>query len=340
MLVGIQQYEESLAFPRCRGAAADAAAMARWLIDTAGWGPDHVLLLSDRDLTTLGFTDPARLPEYRPPTKANLDWGARQWLAERAKPGDVVVVFFAGQAVGLVPRPDEPPGRPHRDYLLPVDVRAADVDATGWVLGDAIEELAARGRNPIVCLLDTSPAGRIRSPVVLGDPPRVATGERLLRGTSRWQGVTTWIAATEKPSGQTRDGDGLLSKALLDALGTGQEPRNLQACLYHLRREPALAKQGFQASGGFEANLTLWPAKAMPGPRRDPPILQRGHADRVTGVTFSADGGRMMTASMDSTLRSWHAESGTLLRIRPFVTNGFRCLAAQRRRPPVGRRGR
>ena len=327
MLIGIQQYEESLAFPRCRGAAADAASLARWLIDTAGWGPDHVLLLTDRDLTTLGFMDPARLPEYRPPTKANLDWGARHWLAERAKPGDVVVVFFAGQAVGLMPRPDEPAGRPHRDYLLPVDVRAANVDTTGWVLGDAIDELAARGHNPIVCLLDTSPAGRIRSPVVLGDPPRVAPAERLLSGISRWQGVTTWIAATEKPSGQTQNGEGLLTKAFLEALGTRPEPRNLQTCLYGLRRDPSLAKQGFRVSGGFEANLTLWPAGAMPGPRRDPPLLQRGHADRVTAVVFSTDGSRMMTASMDSTLRSWHAESGTLLRIWPFVTNGFRCLA-------------
>jgi WD40 repeat protein/uncharacterized caspase-like protein len=327
MLIGIQQYEESLAFPRCRGAAADAAALARWLIDTAGWGPDHVLLLSDRDLTTLGFTDPTRRPEYRLPTKANLDWGARQWLAERAKPGDVLVIFFAGQAVGLMPRPDEPPGRPHRDYLLPLDVRAANVDTTGWALGDAIDELAARGRNPIVCLLDTSPAGRIRSPVVLGEPPRVAPGERFLKGISRWQGVTTWIASTVKQSGQTRNGEGLLTKALLEVLGTRLEPCNLQACLDRLRRDPALAKQGFQTLGGFEASLTLWPARAVPGPRRDPPILQRGHADRVTAVAFSADGSRMITASMDSTLRSWHAESGTLLRIWPFVTNGFRCLA-------------
>ena len=176
MLVGIQQYEEALAFPRCRGAANDAAALAHWLIDTAGWGPDHVLLLSDRDLASLGFTDPARRPEYRRPTRANLDWGARQWLAQRAKPGDVLVVFFAGQAVSLLPRPDETPGWPHRDYLLPVDARAANVDATGWVLGDAIENLAARGDHSVVCLLDTSPAGRTRSPVVLRRPTRPGAG--------------------------------------------------------------------------------------------------------------------------------------------------------------------
>ena len=327
MLVGIQQYEESLAFPRCRGAASDAAAMAHWLIDTAGWGPDHVLLLSDRDLPTLGFTDPAGLPAYRPPTKANLEWGTRQWLTGKARPGDVVVVFFAGQAVGLMPRPDEPPGRPPRDYLLPVDARASNVDATGWVLGDAIEELASRGHNSIVCLLDTSPAGRVRSPSLLGVPPHAAPADRIVRGISRWQGVTAWIAADDRPSGQAQNGEGVFTMHLLEALGKRQEPRTLLACLDTLRHEEILRRQGLRTAGGFDPSLSLWPTRAMPGPRRDPPLLQRGHADRVTAISFSADGSRMMTASMDSTLRIWHAESGTLVRIWPFVTNGFTCQA-------------
>ena len=118
-----------------------------------------------------------------------------------------------------------------------------------------------------------------------------------------------------------------MTKALLEALGTRQEPRNLLACLDRLRREPSLASQGFRTAGGFGPNLTLWPARGTRKPRRDPPILQRGHADRVTGTVFSADGSRMMTASMDSTLRIWHAAAGTLLRVLPSVTNGFRCLA-------------
>ena len=200
MVVGIERYEEQLAFPRCRGAARDAADLARWLIDSAGWGPKSVLLLTDQDPAALGFDQPASRPLHRQPTKANLDWGARQWLGSEARPGDVLVVFFAGQAIGLPDRPDDRPGQPPRDYLLPVDARVADVEQTGWRLGDAIDDLARRGEFSIICLLDTSPAGRVRSPGLLGNPPRSAAGERLLRGIVRWPGVTAWLASAEGPA--------------------------------------------------------------------------------------------------------------------------------------------
>jgi WD40 repeat protein len=242
----------------------------------------------------------------------------------------VLLFFFAGQAAGILPRSDEPPGRPGRDYLLPVDARAANVDATGWRLGDAIDGLAARGTNPIVCLLDTSPAGRIRAPVVLGTPPHSAPGERMLKGISRWPGVTTWLAATEKPAGQAQTGAGLFTRALMDALGTRAEARNLMACLDRLRRDPDLARQRFRTEGGFESSLTFWPGGARHRETRDPPLLQRGHGDRVTSVAFTADGSRMITTSMDSTLRIWHAASGTLTRILPYATNGYRSLALSR----------
>ena len=83
----------------------DAADLARWLIGSGGWGPKSVLLLTDQDPAALGFDEPAARPLHRRPTKANLDWGARQWLGSEARPGDVLVVFFAGQAIGL-PDPD------------------------------------------------------------------------------------------------------------------------------------------------------------------------------------------------------------------------------------------
>ncbi len=44
--------------------------------------------LSDRDLAALGFAEGGRRPEYRPATRANLDWGARTWLPSKARPGD------------------------------------------------------------------------------------------------------------------------------------------------------------------------------------------------------------------------------------------------------------
>jgi WD40 repeat protein/uncharacterized caspase-like protein len=325
MVVGVRQYEELLAFPRCHGAADDAARFARWLIDTAGWGPGHVLLLSDQDLAAMGFNNPAAQPEYRRATRANLDWGVRQWLPRRVRPGDVVVIYFAGQAVGLPPQAGEPPGRPPRDYLLPYDARANDLESTGWSLGDAIEPLALRGDYSIVCLLDTSPAGRVRSPGMLAAQPSPDAGQRMLKGISRWQGVTTWLAASGQPAGQADDGQGFLTQALIPALGLPTEAHNMTECLDRLRREPALARQGFLTAGGFAPRLSLWKSTALPPQRQDPPILQRGHGERVTALAFSADGSKMVSGSMDSTFRVWHAESGTLLRNWSLLDNG--CLS-------------
>jgi WD40 repeat protein len=334
MVIGIERYEEQLAFPRCRGAARDAAELARWLIVSAGWGPKSVLLLTDHGPAELGFDDPAGRPVHRRPTKANLDWGARQWLGSEARPGDVLVVFFAGHALGFPDRPDDRPGQPPRDYLLPVDARAADVDQTGWKLGDAIDDLARRGEFSIVCLLDTSPAGRVRSPGLLGNPARSAPGEQLLRGVVRWPGVTAWLASAEGPARETADGTGVFTSALLDVLGSRREPRNLMASVARLRSRPELAAQGFRTAGGFGPELTLWPSDRAPARPKVEPILQRGHADRVMAVAFTAAGAQrvatgvdLATASMDSTVRLWRAADNTLLRVVPMVTNGVWSLA-------------
>ncbi|WP_165244001.1 WD40 repeat domain-containing protein [Paludisphaera soli] len=328
MLVGIERYQDSTEFPRCRGAAADAAALGRWLIDAAGWPADHVLLLSDREAEDLGFADPARRPERRPATKAELDRGVREWLAGKVKPGDSILIFFAGQAVGLPSPEGDHPTRSARDVLLPMDARGADVEATGWRPGDAIEDLAATGDYSIVCLLDTSPAGRVQSPRVLGDPARFEGGERMLRGIVRWPGVTAWLAAGDRPSGQSpRDGGGFLAQGLLESLGTRREPANLAACLERLRRKPELASQRFRASGGFRADLSLWPSDVRPPRAKAEPILQRGHADRVTALAFSGDGARLFTASQDSTVRLWDAADANLARVLSPALNGVWSLA-------------
>ena len=166
LLVGIERYEQDADFPRCRGAARDAVDLARWFIEEADWSPDHVLLLTDMKPEEWHFRDPARQPAHRMPSRKALDDGIA-WLTRTARKGDVVLVFFAGQALSLPgthenERPDRPP-RP-RDYLVPWDARSSDLEReTGWRLGEAIEPLATRGEFSIVCLLDTSPTGRIRA---------------------------------------------------------------------------------------------------------------------------------------------------------------------------------
>ncbi|MHB1561357.1 MAG: WD40 domain-containing protein [Isosphaeraceae bacterium] len=327
MLVGIDQYEDN-DFPRPR-AAGDALALARWLIDEAGWKPDHIQLLMDREpVNPAKFRDPASRPPTRPPTRRELDRAVGEWLPANARRGDLVVIFFAGQAVSLPdPAGAGRAGRSSRDYLIPLDA-VRDREDTWWRLGDAIDGLASRGEASIVCLLDTSPAGRVRPPRRIEGVGREVAPERRLRmleGIARWPGVTAWMAATERTAEITdEDGRGPLTAALLRALGHRGEVIDLHTCLVRLWRDRALAGMGFQIVGAFPQGLSLWPGRVRHSLPRVDPLLQRGHADRVTGIAFrGSDAGRIITTSQDSTVRIWRASDSFLLNVLPWATNGF-----------------
>ena len=325
VLVGIERCEDEVNFPRCRGAARDAVAMARWMIEEAGWGTDHVRLLIDREPSEpVKFRNPTLLPGHRKPTKSALGDGIK-WLARTAKSGDVALIFFAGHAVSLTRLEGDRDGQPPHDYLLPWDANASHLVATGWKLGEAIEGMAARGDLSILCIVDSSPTGRILHPRLsdLGEDVAPELRARMLQGIVRWPGVTAWMAATEKTAGETSDGFGLLTHALIQSLGTRDgEPKNLYDCLHRLRRDPRLAAQGFQTAGGFGADWSLWQGDLRLKRPEAQPLVQRGHSDRVQALGFSSDGGRMFTASMDATVRVWRTKDNLLLRVIPFVSNG------------------
>src|SRR5262249_29865430 len=141
---------------------------------------------------------PDELIENLLPTRENLDWAIQYWLGSRIRPGDSVVVSFAGQAVGLPPKPDALPGTPGRDYLLPIDARAAGCDRTGWQLDQALDGLASKGKNTIVCWLDTSLLGRGQPVRKAGADEAKPSGMRLLNKLARWPGVSAWLAADGK----------------------------------------------------------------------------------------------------------------------------------------------
>jgi WD40 repeat protein len=326
--VGIERYDEGpLDFPPCRGAARDAASFARWMIESARWGPDHVRLLTDEEPAKLGFVDPARTPEHERPTRAALERATREWLASKADPGNVLVVFFAGHAVSLPAAANAAPDQPPRDYLLPVDASARRIDQTGWRLGDAIETFAARGETSIVCLLDTSPSGRLRTPRAVGADLKATAADRFLKGVARWPGVTAWLAASSKPSSVNDDGDGLLTAAIIQGLGTTNDARNLLGCLDRVRRAPGLVSQGFRTHGGFGPDLDLWPSNVPIAPPKLEPLIQDGHSHLVTSVAFSSDGDRLYTSSLDSTVRIWRSSDRVLTRVVPGLINGVKNLA-------------
>ncbi|MEW4568318.1 WD40 repeat domain-containing protein [Tautonia sp. JC769] len=316
VVIGIDEYEEGRALPGNRGAVRDAEAFAAWLRTEAGWPADHIRLMTPR------------ASEQLRPVRANLDHALNTWLTGRIQPGDRIVVYFAGQAVSLPPSPDAKAGAPSRDYLLPLDTRLSDVDGTGWSLGDAIDPIASRGEHPILCLLDTGPAGRVRPAAPDGQPYEPAPASQMLRSIQRWPGTSAWIAASEGSAQETRDGRGLFTSRLIEALGNRQGARNLSETLDRLRRDPGLAEQRLQTSGGFDPNLSLLRGAIRPARALDAePIVQRGHGDRVTDVVFTPDGDRMITASMDSTVRIWRGAGEELLSVLPAVLVGARSLA-------------
>ena len=89
-----------------------------------------------------------------------------------------------------------------------------------------------------------------------------------------------------------------------------------------------MSRRDSAAAGGLGPSGSLWPkalAAAVPPPSEL--LLQRGHADRVTALAFSADGATMVSASDDSTLRVWRTADRVLLRVLPSHLVGVTALS-------------
>ena len=311
IVIGVERYDD-LTIPRPRGAVGDAGAIARWFGD-AGWDRRHVLLLQDGGRRSPGPADhtPQNPPPSLRPTRANLDWAVNRWLPSRLQPGDTIVIAFAGQcAPGQPPRPGARPSA----RLLPIDAKAADLDGTAWRLDEQFDSLASTGRYQWLIWLDTAVEGR--SLPVVNTPPGGNLGRAFLERLCRWPGVSAWLAGEGQTLPETRAGEpSPFTQSLLQALGSSRSPRNLLGCLHQLRNDPRLRKQGFLTVGGLPPWQTLWAETLQPQPEPKPElVLQRGHADRISQLTFTPDAATLITSSMDSTLRLWRVNDRALLR--------------------------
>lgn len=311
IVVAIDAYNDA-AIPACEGAIRDGAALARWFTDTAHWSRSHLLFLNENGVSRHGA--PGDAVSVLTPTRSNLHWALTQWLAHRVRPGDHVVVSFAGHATVAS----------GRTVLLPIDARSDDLWQTGWAPDDAIDALAKKGCT-VTLWLDTSPFGR-GSRVGRADPD-AGIGVRFLNRLTRWPGVSAWLAADGQPAGQGSPHSAFAS-ALLQSLGT--RPTNVLACLDRMQQDPKLRKQGFRVRGGIGPELTLWPADLLPEHRFRPRLLlQQGHADAVTVVSPAADDEFILTGSLDSTVRLWklRGRESTLLNLFAYHMVGVTALA-------------
>ncbi len=291
-----------------------ASDVLRWFTRVAGWDRRNLLLLTDFG----GNANPGLPQSPAPnitPSKQNLDWAFREWLAPRAQPGDIIFFYFAGQARAVVPA-----GAPvfPEYFLVPTDVLADNLSVRGWSLDKALDRYAKQGKFQIVCWLGTTlqvhqaAIGGIAGPADLARLSR----DWLLR-LARWPGVTVWLAADRPPPTPAADPAISFSKALLQGLGNKDREQNLAACLQTLHRDSKLKLGGFQSVGGVPPGLTLWADQLGVPVKQSKPemVVQVGHADRIHDIVSTSDSRMLMTASQDSTVRVWSPGQKALLRV-------------------------
>jgi WD40 repeat protein len=322
IIVGIGNHRDPK-IPDSPAAEQQAAAVLQWF-RAAGWDESHQLLFGD-----LGNARPGKPDAPAPiilPTKDNLDWAIQKWLLPRAKPGDAVVFYYAGRATTVVTS-QGPRVEPQVEYyLLPVDALPGALADTAWSLDRAVDECAKR-RIQVVCWLATNIQSlSAPAPVPVPVPPRIGrpsgasnpTGRDWLRRLTRWPGVTAWLAADGTPAiGEAADSITPFTTALLESLGKLKVEDNLAACLKRLQLDSRLKRLGFSTRGVVPPDLNLWADQFGKPVKQTPPemVLQVGHAEKVTGLGSRADGSRLISASMDSTLRIWSLPEGQLDRV-------------------------
>ncbi len=350
LVAGVQHYEDPAIPPR-PGLMQDARAVYRWIIGPAGWDEQNVLLLDDD-----GVDSPDQLADAEfkilKPNRYNLRWALQYWLNDdRVRPGDLILIYFAGQAIALPAAPNAPPGTPPRELLLPRDARLNDLarspEQTGWGLEELLDRFAAKGEIPVICWLDVTPTRPRPSRIEIARNQNEANkaneanetneaaaeppwGDRLLHRLTRWPGVTAWLDAAPDES---REGlaPGAFTATLIQSLGTEQEPAQLLESLTRLQADPALKARGFRSRGGVDSRLSLWKAeyRPLPSPSPSEPVLQRAHANPVIAIRFTADGQRMITAGREAAIKVWEGrqDDWRVRYVQPDHTNEITAMA-------------
>ncbi len=316
VLVAIDHYEAGDdVIPPCPGAIRDLSAVRTWLQRQGGWPGDHILLMDRDSQRTHGGPLQAIANLY--PSRANLSWALRSWLPAHARPGDIVLVYFAGQAVGL-PAPEiAPPGTPERTYLLPIDADLNNIDATGWSIPADLDGLAAAGQNPVFVWLDTSLSGRGQPVFDDLEPPDAG---RWLATVARWPSVSAWLSAVGRPSAEGgREGRQPVRRGPDRRPRYRRDPSQPAGLSFPDARRPGPGRAGLphlRRRAGRGDPLGGRPG-ASPCSCRPNSCLRQGHSDRVLDLALTPDGATIASAGADSTVKLWRAADRALLRTLP-----------------------
>lgn len=325
VVIGVENYYD-VALPSAQGSDIDARAIRNWLVNTARWKDENVRLLNVNTRNS-----PAAAPGAPLVPNAQNIRSTFEEIRGKMNPGDMLFIYFAGHAASLPTPKDRPVGLVEEpDYIIPIDIPLSRLREGGINLSREIDRFSAAGVFQVVCWLDTTPRGRVTRKERFLEGTEA--GDRMLRGLSRGNGVTAWIAGSgEEPmridqNAVTAFGQSVMTQRILKYLGAKPEQANdLAFVLTALRGDAYLRKQGFGHKGNMGPGLTLWPYQGQATIPFDEPLIQRGHSKEVLDIEFSSDGSRIYSASQDSTVRVWRVEDGTLQGVinHPNALNGF-----------------
>ena len=143
VVIGVGRYEHRT-IPSLKYAVADAEAMYKVLIETAGFKKANVLLLTDRT--------------ERRPTLRNMKYALGTFLARAAQKDDMVIVYFAGHGA-----PEVDPRGLERDglakYLIPSDADPDDLFSTALPMDDLQTIFGRIEAERVVVFLDACYSG-------------------------------------------------------------------------------------------------------------------------------------------------------------------------------------
>ncbi|HEX8203289.1 MAG TPA: hypothetical protein VF590_22625, partial [Isosphaeraceae bacterium] len=291
VVIGIDRYHDPRV-PDCPGAAAGARALRDWLVQTAGWESEHVLLMDDVSPTKHRGVE--QTISKLSPTAENLTWAIRGWLEYRVKPKDVVLVYFAGRAADGAGEGGGPPD------LRPLAEETGRAARGSWSLADSLAALATGGENPILIGLDLP--GPIRLPVK--SPGFDPAGLAWLNVLGRWPTTTICLSTAES---SPRANLPPLASALGRALGDGEHQGNLLASLARLDRDAGGDARGFQRFSRLDPGPSLWKGSDSVLAPEPAPAGPPGHAASVHNVVMAGD--LVVTGADDSTAKLWRVDS-------------------------------